>query len=40
MSARTVGRILQTLADAIDLPAGTVHSYALRHAYALAQLHP
>lgn len=40
MSARTVGRILQTLADAIDLPAGTVHPHALRHAYALAQLHP
>lgn len=40
MSARTVGRILAALADAIDLPPGTVYPHALRHAYALGQLDP
>lgn len=39
-TARTVARILSTLADAIDLEPGTVYPHALRHAYALAQLDP
>lgn len=37
---RTIARILQTLADAINLEPGTVYPHALRHAYALGQLDP